>query len=153
MVIQVVAMSLVTAAVPALRDGSPVDVSVGAVTSLGLTTLAMAALAVFAKLVLTKALSRPGLWIIIALVGLAVCIAPAPIWRQPAPPLPAAPMLIIGLLIMAAGAVWIARQANRDPVVLPQGKALTDSRRPSLILALLVPGATIVLAAFIWLVG
>jgi hypothetical protein len=109
-------------------------------------------------------------------------MAPTLLWREPILKLPALPVLLVAVVLMAAAAVWIARNTSNEAITRPSrpqspSKAQTpvpgklpsggqsSPARPanaqtspgvsaaSLTLALIIPLATAALGGFIWLIG
>ncbi|MDR1449219.1 MAG: hypothetical protein LBI84_03285 [Propionibacteriaceae bacterium] len=153
--VQLVGLNLALAAVPALRDGRPAHLPLGAIASLALITGLVLVLAGAFKPILEALLIRPVLGTVAMALAMAICLSPTLLWSEPTLEFPALPALIAGLVIVPAGSVWIIRTLTDDPITPPShpGAAAVKTaqrRRSQTALALLVPFFLVALALFNW---
>lgn len=175
MALQSLGLMIATLAAMPLGRGEPAEL-----TALWLSALALVAvvdlLLVFAATPLLRfAMRRPVVsWAVIVLGVVAASLAMGAIgWLLDAPvlALPAGPVLLAGLAVVGAGAVWgraVALREGPDPLVDPEedapgraerGEVAGDARGEASaqtavrIYSLLIPLATVALCAGLWAIG
>jgi hypothetical protein len=122
-VIQVVAMSLILAALPPLRDGYTTDMTSGSILSLALTVCAMVALAAFSGPILSFSIRKTAIAVAAWLLAITACILPTVLIRGPILMLPTVPLLVAALVLMVAAGVWIALHPVADDRITTPARA------------------------------
>ena len=156
-VVSVLGLVLVLSTVRALRDATLVDITLGQVISLAIIVAAILLIAVKGAVMLDAAFHRTWAFILAGGLVLWASIFSISLFRQVVATVPAWPVLIPGVVLVALGSYLYLRQPAlaADPIEPPLSRSARriSPRRAGVLLAVFCPLVTLGSAILLWFVA